>query len=144
MQIESLVLGGQYTKHCCVKLLGTNLLPNCWAVICVDRKTEVLMARDRNLFYIDEQQCINVKPADITHEYTAILEMAVSLNGEHVVLFTDGGYLWMGSANLQNRYIKYKFKKKINHQRYVVDTAKLKLIVELALANWRGAVRKRS
>ena len=30
--------------------------------------------------------------------------MAVSFNARHVALFTDSGYLWLGSSNLRTKY----------------------------------------
>lgn len=86
---------------------GSNTQPTCWAVLCGDRRTDVLLARDRDLYLLKEgeQQYINIIPADVGHDYTAVLEMAVSLNGKHVVLFTDAGYLWLGSSDLRTKYV---------------------------------------
>lgn len=30
--------------------------------------------------------------------------MAISINSRHVALFTDAGYLWLGSADLRTKY----------------------------------------
>ena len=42
--------------------------------------------------------------ADISHKYTSILDISVSFNGEHIVLFTNGGYCWLGSSNFTRKY----------------------------------------
>lgn len=52
---------------------------------------------------MDEAHCTQLLP-DITQDYRAILEIAVSQNARHVALFMDSGYLWMGSVDFRMKY----------------------------------------
>lgn len=74
-----------------------------WCVIPGERHTEVLVARSRELYLLREHDCQQLTP-DVLHDHTAILEMALSLDGRHLALFTDAGQLWIGSSNLRYKY----------------------------------------
>ncbi|RZC42147.1 vacuolar protein sorting-associated protein 16 -like protein, partial [Asbolus verrucosus] len=80
--------------------------PTSWVVISDDPHTEVLIAREKELFRLkqDEHHTSIMLEPDITNNYSSILEMSVSFNARHVALFTDSGYLWLGSSNLRTKY----------------------------------------
>ncbi|EFA13302.2 Vacuolar protein sorting-associated protein 16 homolog-like Protein [Tribolium castaneum] len=88
------------------ELIKSNLHPTSWVVISEDPHTEVLIAREKELFRLkqDEHHTSLMLEPDISNKYSSILEMAVSFNARHVALFTDSGYLWLGSSNLRTKY----------------------------------------
>jgi hypothetical protein len=88
------------------ELIKSNLHPTSWVVISDDPHTEVLIAREKELFRLkqDEHHTGTMFEPDISNNYSSILEMAVSFNARHVALFTDSGYLWLGSSNLRTKY----------------------------------------
>ncbi|CAG9822683.1 unnamed protein product [Phaedon cochleariae] len=87
------------------ELPKSSIQPTCWAVVSEDT-TEVLIARGAELFRLkqDEYHTSAMLEPDISNKYTAILEMAVSLNARHLALFTDSGHLWLGSTDLRTKY----------------------------------------
>ncbi|XP_060525392.1 vacuolar protein sorting-associated protein 16 homolog isoform X2 [Cylas formicarius] len=84
----------------------SNIPPTCLAVISEDSTTEMLLARNRDLYRLkqDEHHTSAILQPDISNSYTSILEMAVSLNARHLCLYTDSGYLWLGSTDLRKKY----------------------------------------
>ncbi|KAB0801758.1 hypothetical protein PPYR_03944 [Photinus pyralis] len=88
------------------ELPRSNIRPTAWAVISEECGTEVLIAREKELFRLkqDEYHTTTMLQPDIAHVYTSIIEMAVSINARHVALFTDAGYIWLGSSNLRSKY----------------------------------------
>ncbi|KAF5302481.1 hypothetical protein FQR65_LT08571 [Abscondita terminalis] len=84
----------------------SSINPTAWVVISEDKAAEVLIAREKELFRLKQDDCNNtvMLEPDISHNYTSILKMAVSINARHVALFTDAGFLWLGSANLRTKY----------------------------------------
>lgn len=88
------------------ELPRSNVDPTCWAVISEDSNTEILIARGLELYRLkqDEHHTSAMLEPDITNEYTAILDMSVSLNARHLALYTDSGHLWLGSTDLRTKY----------------------------------------
>ncbi|KAK4881688.1 hypothetical protein RN001_005007 [Aquatica leii] len=88
------------------ELPKSSIDPTAWVAISEDKGTEVLIAREKELFRLkqDDYNNTTMLEVDISHNYTSILNMAVSINAKHVALFTDAGYLWLGSANLRTKY----------------------------------------
>lgn len=84
--------------------------PTCWEVVSEESSTEVFLARDKELYRLkqDEQHTSAMLQPDISNPYTAILEMAVSLNARHICFFTNSGYLWLGSTDLRNKYHEFE------------------------------------
>ncbi|XP_019868219.1 vacuolar protein sorting-associated protein 16 homolog [Aethina tumida] len=88
------------------ELPRSNVPPTCWAVVSENSCTEVLIARGMELYRLkqDEHHTSAMLQADFEHSYTSILDIAVSFNARHLALFTDTGYLWLGSTNLTVKY----------------------------------------
>lgn len=84
-----------------------SIQPTSWTVLSEDRNTEVYVAKETELFRLrqDERNVSTMIELDRhSHSYTSILYMSTSLNGRHIVLFTDAGYLWLGSSDLRTKY----------------------------------------
>ncbi|CAH0559319.1 unnamed protein product [Brassicogethes aeneus] len=90
------------------ELPRSNMAPTCWAVVSESSCTEVLIARGMELYRLkqDEHHTSAVLQAEFENSYSSILDMAVSFNARHIALFTDSGYLWMGSTNLTVKYFE--------------------------------------
>lgn len=41
---------------------------------------------------------------EFKNAYTQVLSIVPSQNGRHVTLFTDSGFLWIGSSDFKNKY----------------------------------------
>lgn len=80
--------------------------PKSWEVVSEELSTEVLLARDKELYRLkqDEHHTSAMLQPDVSHDYTGILEMTVSLNARHLCFFTDSGHLWLGSTDLRHKY----------------------------------------
>eukprot|EP00794_Sanderia_malayensis_P003165 gene3165-3634_t len=82
--------------------------PSCWIVLCLpeEQGSKVLMARDNNLFELDTFQA---KPKTLPSKclVASYIEMAVSLNGQHIAILADTGLIWIGSSNLKVMYCEY-------------------------------------
>ncbi|XP_054707259.1 vacuolar protein sorting-associated protein 16 homolog [Uloborus diversus] len=87
---------------------GLSAPPSSWAVIAEERNTKVLVAKDANLYLLNqnEDKCTQVFPKFNT-QINAIIEMTVSCNNQNIALFSDNGALWMGSANLETKYCEF-------------------------------------
>ncbi|CAH1109343.1 unnamed protein product [Psylliodes chrysocephalus] len=87
------------------ELPRSGIQPTSWAIVS-DDKTEVLIARSVELYRLkqDEHHTSAMLEPDITNKYTSIIKMSVSLNAHHLALFTDSGFLWLGSTNLRTKY----------------------------------------
>ncbi|ERL93903.1 hypothetical protein D910_11189 [Dendroctonus ponderosae] len=80
--------------------------PTCWEVVSEEFSTDVFFARGKELYRLkqDEHHTSAMLQPDISNPYSAILEMAVSLNARHLCFFTDSGHLWLGSTDLRHKY----------------------------------------
>ena len=79
-----------------------------WSVICANRQTQIIAARDTSLYLIDLNRCTLVTPefssSSIGYNPVSVISISVSLNGEHVALYTESGILWLGSADFSTKY----------------------------------------
>lgn len=73
-----------------------------------DRKTTCLIARDRELFKVkqDDNICTAVGIL-LDHDYSAIRIMSMSFNGRHIAMCTNTGILWLGSSDLRKKYCEF-------------------------------------
>ncbi|KAJ1520941.1 hypothetical protein ONE63_004018 [Megalurothrips usitatus] len=83
---------------------GLNAPPSSWAVIARDRETKILVARERELYFLSP----NDSPVSVVPEFSdrlsSVVEMAVSVNSNQIGLFTDKGRMWIGSSDLHTKY----------------------------------------
>ncbi|XP_074848263.1 vacuolar protein sorting-associated protein 16 homolog [Carettochelys insculpta] len=82
---------------------GLQKPPSCWAVLSQDRVTLVLLAIGQDLYLLDNTSCSVVTPPGMSPQAGAYLQMAVSFTYRYLALFTDTGYLWMGTASLKEK-----------------------------------------
>ncbi|KAL7029066.1 hypothetical protein ACKWTF_006087 [Chironomus riparius] len=82
--------------------------PSSWAILIEDRKTTCLIAREQELFRVkqDENICSAVI-FSIDSDYKAIRFISVSFNARHVALYTNTGFLWMGTSDLRTKYCEF-------------------------------------
>ncbi|XP_077989106.1 vacuolar protein sorting-associated protein 16 homolog [Glandiceps talaboti] len=89
---------------------GLSTPPTCWAVISEDRQSQILLAKEAELFLLDHGGQYSQLTPPMTVEVNAFIEMSVSFNHKFLALFTDSGLLWIGSADLQKRYCEFNTK----------------------------------
>uniref|UniRef100_A0A671YX13 Vacuolar protein sorting-associated protein 16 homolog n=1 Tax=Sparus aurata TaxID=8175 RepID=A0A671YX13_SPAAU len=75
--------------------------PTCWVVLTQDRQTKVLLSNGPELFILDNTSCTAVCPPGFSPQAGSIVHMSVSFSYKYLSLFTDTGYLWTGSSQLQ-------------------------------------------
>ncbi|CAG7823469.1 unnamed protein product, partial [Allacma fusca] len=68
-----------------------------------------MAARGNAVFIVDATSCTQVYPefTSPAGSNASIVSISVSLNGQHVALFTESGVLWMGSSDLILKRSKY-------------------------------------
>ncbi|XP_066993327.2 vacuolar protein sorting-associated protein 16 homolog isoform X2 [Anabrus simplex] len=90
---------------------GLTSPPSSWCIISEDRQTRVLLAKDKDLFFLSPS---DTSPEPVTPEVgeniKTVVEIAVSQNNRHVALFSDSGHLWIGSADLRKNYRDFNTK----------------------------------
>ncbi|KYO29943.1 vacuolar sorting-associated protein 16-like protein [Alligator mississippiensis] len=77
--------------------------PSCWAVLFQDRVTVILLATGQELYLLDNTSCNAMTPPGLSPQAGAYLQMAVSFNYRYVALYTDTGYIWMGTATFKEK-----------------------------------------
>lgn len=87
---------------------GAHIVPNTWAVVCEERHTRVLLARDCDFFSLIEGETMAVQQVvDFGDDSTCIVAMAVSPRYAQLALLNDHGRLWIGSTDLRTRFRLY-------------------------------------
>ncbi|CAI5784906.1 sorting-associated 16 homolog [Podarcis lilfordi] len=82
---------------------GVQKPPSCWAVLCQERVTVLLVAVGQELYLLDNTTCSPVTLPGLSPHAGSFLRMAVSFNYRFLALFTDTGYIWMGKSNLKEK-----------------------------------------
>ncbi|XP_053114089.1 vacuolar protein sorting-associated protein 16 homolog isoform X2 [Hemicordylus capensis] len=82
---------------------GLQKPPSCWAVLCQDRVTILLLAIGQDLYLLDNTACSPVTLPGLSPQAGSYLQMAVSFNYRYLALFTDTGYIWMGRSHLKEK-----------------------------------------
>ncbi|XP_054846480.1 vacuolar protein sorting-associated protein 16 homolog [Eublepharis macularius] len=82
---------------------GLQKPPSCWAVLCQDRVTVILLASGQDLLLLDNTSCSLVTLPGMNPHAGSYLRMAVSFNYRYLSLFTDTGYVWMGMSHLKEK-----------------------------------------
>ncbi|XP_063489541.1 vacuolar protein sorting-associated protein 16 homolog isoform X5 [Symphalangus syndactylus] len=81
--------------------------PSCWAALCQDRVAHILLAVGPDLYLLDHAACSAVTPPGLAPGVSSFLQMAVSFTYRHLALFTDTGYIWMGTASLKEKLCEF-------------------------------------
>lgn len=99
---------------------GLEAPPSSWAVVVDDRESKVYVACEAWLYRLDqsERRCIQMNPT-FDSPINAIIEIAVSWDGQHIALFSDTGALWTGSSDLEKKYSEFDTKCKSRPQQLV-------------------------
>ncbi|KAG8236734.1 hypothetical protein J437_LFUL014231, partial [Ladona fulva] len=80
-----------------------NKLPNCWTVVSEDRQTKVLLAEGKQVHSLMSGQ----RSLQVATDFDGkIVDIAVSFNNRHVALLSENGTLWVGSADIRNKYVE--------------------------------------
>ena len=80
-----------------------------WAVLSTKRQTSIVVARGSSLYSVDHSVCSpeNLDFTSVPAQNSPIVSISVSMNGQHVAVFTESGVLWMGSSDFQIKYCEY-------------------------------------
>ncbi|XP_038186849.1 vacuolar protein sorting-associated protein 16 homolog isoform X2 [Arvicola amphibius] len=81
--------------------------PSCWTTLCHDRVAHILLAVGPDLYLLDHATCSAVTPAGLAPGVSSFLQMAVSFTYRYLALFTDTGYIWMGTASLKEKLCEF-------------------------------------
>ncbi|KAM4698131.1 vacuolar protein sorting-associated protein 16 homolog [Rhinophrynus dorsalis] len=85
------------------ELPGLKRPPSCWTVLYQDRVTSVLVAVDKDLFILTDTSYTVVTLPGMSPLAGAYLQIAVSFHYKYLALFTDSGYIWMGTSSLKEK-----------------------------------------
>lgn len=87
---------------------GLRTPPSSWCVLPSEREPRVLAANENEIYLLKcGGECSLQFPTDMQSKVTSYIEMATSLNGKHIVLYTDAGIMWMGSSDFQEKYCEF-------------------------------------
>uniref|UniRef100_A0A8D2B6R3 Vacuolar protein sorting-associated protein 16 homolog n=1 Tax=Sciurus vulgaris TaxID=55149 RepID=A0A8D2B6R3_SCIVU len=86
---------------------GLQSAPSCWTTLCQDRVAHILLAVGPDLYLLDHATCSAVTPPGLAPGVSSFLQMAVSFTYRHLALFTDTGYIWMGTASLKEKLCEF-------------------------------------
>lgn len=86
---------------------GLQSAPSCWTTLCQDRVAHILLAVGPDLYLLDHATCSMVTPPGLAPGVSSFLQMAVSFTYRHLALFTDTGYIWMGTASLKEKLCEF-------------------------------------
>uniref|UniRef100_A0A8C6AKC2 Vacuolar protein sorting-associated protein 16 homolog n=1 Tax=Monodon monoceros TaxID=40151 RepID=A0A8C6AKC2_MONMO len=86
---------------------GLQSAPSCWTTMCQDRVAHILLAVGPDLYLLDHAACSAVTPPGLAPGVSSFLQMAVSFTCRHLALFTDTGYIWMGTASLKEKLCEF-------------------------------------
>uniref|UniRef100_A0A8C2P306 Vacuolar protein sorting-associated protein 16 homolog n=1 Tax=Capra hircus TaxID=9925 RepID=A0A8C2P306_CAPHI len=87
--------------------IGLQSAPSCWTTVCQDRVAHILLAVGPDLYLLDHAACSAVTPPGLAPGVSSFLQMAVSFTYRHLALFTDTGYIWMGTASLKEKLCEF-------------------------------------
>ncbi|XP_068100938.1 vacuolar protein sorting-associated protein 16 homolog isoform X2 [Hyperolius riggenbachi] len=86
---------------------GPKERPSCWTVLFQDRMTLILLAIGKDLYLLDNTQCSAVTLPGMSPLSGAFLQMSVSFNHKYLAIFTEGGYIWMGTCSLKEKLCEF-------------------------------------
>ncbi|XP_034235328.1 vacuolar protein sorting-associated protein 16 homolog [Thrips palmi] len=90
--------------HPMPEIPGLNAPPSSWAVIAKDKQAKILVAKERELYFLsyNEEHPVHVV-LSFADRLSSVVEMAVSVDNRRIGLFTDKGRLWIGSSDLSGK-----------------------------------------
>ncbi|XP_049635107.1 vacuolar protein sorting-associated protein 16 homolog isoform X1 [Suncus etruscus] len=86
---------------------GLQSAPSCWTTLFQERVVHVLLAVGPDLYLLDHAACSVVILPGLAPGVSSFLQMAVSFTNRHLALFTDTGYIWMGTASLKEKLCEF-------------------------------------
>uniref|UniRef100_A0A8P0NXL1 Vacuolar protein sorting-associated protein 16 homolog n=1 Tax=Canis lupus familiaris TaxID=9615 RepID=A0A8P0NXL1_CANLF len=86
---------------------GLQSAPSCWTTLCQDRVAHILLAVGPDLYLLDHAACSAVTLPGLALGVSSFLQMAVSFTYRHLALFTDTGYIWMGTSSLKEKLCEF-------------------------------------
>uniref|UniRef100_A0A8D0WIL0 Vacuolar protein sorting-associated protein 16 homolog n=2 Tax=Sus scrofa TaxID=9823 RepID=A0A8D0WIL0_PIG len=86
---------------------GLQSAPSCWTTLCRDRVAHILLAVGPDLYLLDHATCSPVTLPGLAPGVSSFLQMAVSFTSRHLALFTDTGYIWMGTASFKEKLCEF-------------------------------------
>ncbi|KAF6207195.1 hypothetical protein GE061_018435 [Apolygus lucorum] len=79
---------------------GVNNSPSAWVVVCEDRSSKVLFAREKYIYCLSEGEThATLLPINLGDDSCLVKDLAVSFNFEMLAVLTNRGKLWMGSVD---------------------------------------------
>ncbi|KAG8558628.1 hypothetical protein GDO81_017071 [Engystomops pustulosus] len=82
---------------------GAKVPPSCWTVLIQDRMTCILLAIGKELYLLDNTSCTAITLPGLSPLSGAYLHMSVSFHYKYLAVFTDSGYIWMGTSSLEEK-----------------------------------------
>ncbi|XP_055550218.1 vacuolar protein sorting-associated protein 16 homolog [Wyeomyia smithii] len=80
----------------------------CWELVSKERNTCCLLARDTEVILARHGDSAPLTLViTMKSEFSSIIALSVSFNHRHLALYTNTGVLWLGSADLKNKYCEY-------------------------------------
>ena len=72
-----------------------------------DRSIEILVSNNNSLYLIDRGSCTPKYPQRMSNSKGSVIEMSVLYKTLDIALFSENGFLWVGSSDLQNMYAEF-------------------------------------
>lgn len=86
---------------------GLDRPPRSWAVLPHDRSVEILVSNNSKLYLIDRGSCTPKYPQRMIQSSGDVIEMSVLYKTLDIAMFTESGYLWVGTCDLQRTYTEF-------------------------------------
>ena len=86
---------------------GLDHPPSSWTVLPHDRTIEILVSNNNKLYLIDRGSCSPKFPQRMVQSAGGVIEMCVLYKTLDIALFSENGFLWVGSCDLQCMYTEF-------------------------------------
>ncbi|XP_073503935.1 vacuolar protein sorting-associated protein 16 homolog isoform X3 [Phyllobates terribilis] len=83
---------------------GAKVSPSCWTVLLQDRMTLILVAIGKELFLLDNTAVSVMTLPGLSPLSGTYLHMSVSFHYKYLAMFTDTGYIWLGTSSLKEKF----------------------------------------
>ncbi|XP_073414230.1 vacuolar protein sorting-associated protein 16 homolog [Dendrobates tinctorius] len=84
-------------------LPGAKVPPSCWTVLLQDRMTLILVAIGKEIFLLDNTAVSVITLPGLSPLSGTYLHMSVSFHYKYLAVFTDTGYIWLGTSSLKEK-----------------------------------------